>query len=317
MVSFTCNVCGARNQAEKIVAEGESCACGSSVRVRALIHLLSMELFGQRLALTEFPQLRGLRALGMTDKESYAGRLAEKFDYTNTYYDREPKFDFTQPHAELAGAYDFIISADVLEHVAPPPERAMEEVCRLLKPDGFLVGTAPCHKGDQTREHFPELHEFRVITLGDAPVLVNRRRDGSLEVHDHLIFHGGTGSTLEMRQWAAPELQSKLAASGFREVCPLTEDVPEAGILFDADVSVPFLARKEEFRWDRVARSQMVDQWRAAERQLQWERECGAILEEQILMATRSRWVRIGEKLGMGPKFGPFPRKLGSGEGAP
>jgi SAM-dependent methyltransferase len=307
---FTCNACGARNQVERLVSEAESCACGSSVRVRALIHLLSMELFGQSLPLPAFPPLRALRALGMTDKDSYSGTLAEKFSYINTHYDREPRFDFTEVHLDLAGAYDFILSADVLEHVAPPAERAMEEICRLLKPDGFLVGTVPCHAGAQTREHFPDLHEYRVIALGDSQVLVNRRRDGGLEIRDHLTFHGGTGSTLEMRQFSAPAQNNKLTASGFRDVTFLMEEVPEAGILLDSDVSLPFIARKQDFRWDRVARSQIVDLWRTAETRLRWEQDCGAILEAQIAMASRSRWVRLGQRLGLGPKFGPFPRKL-------
>ncbi|HLK47024.1 MAG TPA: methyltransferase domain-containing protein [Bryobacteraceae bacterium] len=285
--------------------------------MRALIHLLSLELFGQSLPLPGFPTLRAVRALGMTDKETYAGRLAEKFNYTNTYFDREPRVDFNETHPELAGLYDFIISADVLEHVAAPPERALTEVCRLLKPNGFLVGTVPCHQGAQTREHFPDLHEYRVILLGDSPVLVNRRRDGSIEVSEHLAFHGGTGSTLEMRQFSVADLQGSLRASGFCEVAFLSRDVPEFGILFDADVSVPFTARKGEYQWDRATRSQIVDQWRAAQNRLQWERDCSAVCEAQILMASRSRWLRLGRKLGIGPKFGPFPRKLGTGEGPP
>jgi RNA polymerase sigma-70 factor (ECF subfamily) len=38
VVSFTCNICGAKNQVEGLATEPESCACGSNVRVRALIH---------------------------------------------------------------------------------------------------------------------------------------------------------------------------------------------------------------------------------------------------------------------------------------
>src|SRR5437764_4318378 len=197
MVSFRCNVCGAFNQVEEFATEPATCGCGSNVRVRALIHLLSMELFGQSLPLTEFPKLKAIRGLGMTDKQGYAEILAEKFDYTNTYYDREPRFDFTEPHPRLYGTYDFILSADVLEHIAPPVERAIEESCKLLKPHGLLGITVFCHPSDQLREHFPHLHEFRVVPLGDSMVLVNRRADGTVEVRDDLIFHGGTGATLE------------------------------------------------------------------------------------------------------------------------
>ena len=56
MVSFTCNICGAYNQVENFATEPASCGCGSNVRLRALIHLLSMELFGQSLPLVEFPK---------------------------------------------------------------------------------------------------------------------------------------------------------------------------------------------------------------------------------------------------------------------
>src|SRR5262252_566293 len=114
MVSFICNICGAANQAQEFHTEPASCACGSNVRVRALIHLLSMELFGKTLILAGFPKLKAIRGLGMTDKECYAKLLAEKFDYVNTYYDREPRLDIRERHPDQSGAYDFIISADVL-----------------------------------------------------------------------------------------------------------------------------------------------------------------------------------------------------------
>ena len=84
VVSFICNVCGAENNVENFASEPATCACGSNVRVRALIHLLSLELFGRSFPLVEFPELKAIRALGMTDKEGYARLLAVKFDYTNT-----------------------------------------------------------------------------------------------------------------------------------------------------------------------------------------------------------------------------------------
>ena len=35
-------------------------------------------------------------------------------------------------------------------------------------------------------------------------MLINRRRDGALEIRDDLTFHGGSGATLEMREYGAP-----------------------------------------------------------------------------------------------------------------
>jgi SAM-dependent methyltransferase len=276
--------------------EPASCACGSNVRVRALMHLVSMELFGRALTVTDFPKLKSIRGMGMTDKPGYAASLAEKFDYTNTYYDRAPRFDFTAPHPELYGTYDFILSADVLEHVAPPVERPLEEVCRLLKPDGFLAATVPCTPDDAMREHFPELHEYRVIQLGASDVLVNRRADSTLEAREDLVFHEGPGAVLEMRQFGRTGLRAKLLAAGFREVHYQLDDVPTAGILFDRDVSQPLIARKEPFRLSVEAQTELLDGWVSAQAQ-------SRLLEDRMRMASESRWLRLGRRLGLGPKL--------------
>ena len=295
-VSFRCNVCGAQNRVAAFATEPASCACGSNVRVRALLYLLSMELFGRSLTAADFPKLKSIRGLGMTDKPGYAAILAEKFDYTNTYYDRPPRFDFTAPHRELYGACDFILSADVLEHVAPPVERPLEEICRLLKPDGFLAATVPCTPDDAMREHFPELHEYRVIGLGASDVLVNRRRDGTLEAREDLVFHEGPGAVLEMRQFGRTGLRAKLMAAGFREVQFLLDDVPEAGILFDGDVSQALIARKEPFHLSAAAQSELLVNWIGAQTE-------SRLLADRIGMASESRWLRLGRRLGVGPKL--------------
>jgi ubiquinone/menaquinone biosynthesis C-methylase UbiE len=43
---------------------------------------------------------------------------------------------------EADGAFDAVLCIEVLEHV-PDPVRALEELCRLLKPGGILLVTAP------------------------------------------------------------------------------------------------------------------------------------------------------------------------------
>jgi len=301
LVSFYCNICGAWNEVETFATEPATCACGSNVRLRALIHLLSMELFNQSLTLAEFPRLKAIRGLGMSDQEGYARILADKFDYTNTYYDREPRFDFTEVHPHLYGAYDFILSADVIEHIAPPVERALEEACRLLKPHGILGITVFCHPSDKLREHYPGLHEFRVVPLGGGMVLINRRDDGSLEIRDDLVFHGGTGATLEMREFGVTSLDAKLRASGFRDVYFLAENMPAIGIYFDHDVSQPLVARKRPFVMEKCAVSQLIDAWR--------EGGAGPVdgqaapLRQRIAAARASRWLRLGRALGLGPKL--------------
>jgi len=296
MAPFTCNVCGTYIQGERFATEPASCGCGSNVRLRALVHLISMEMFGLSLPLLEFPQIQAITGLGMTDKECYAALLARKFDYSNTFYDRDPRFDITERHPHAYGAYDFVVSADVLEHIAPPLDRALEETCLLLKPHGFLAATVYCDAGDELREHFPELHEYRIVPLGGSSVLINRRRDGTFEITDKVEFHGGTGATLEMRRFGITGLRAALLRAGFREVFLLTDDIPEIGVYFDHDVSQPLIARKEPFVLDRNATRQLVDLWRS-------EREQVTGLDARMRLAARSRWLRLGRLFGAGPKL--------------
>jgi SAM-dependent methyltransferase len=309
MIEFICNVCGSRNHIAdaEFATEPASCACGSNVRTRALIHLLSMELFGRSLMLADFPRLKSIRALGMSDKPCYASLLQEKFDYQNTFYDREPRVDFSNPPTSLYGTLDFVLSADVLEHVAPPVETTLTEVFRLLKPHGFLVATVPCSAGEILREHYPDLYQYRILPLGGTPVLVNRRRDGQLEVTDELAFHGGVGATLEMRQFTVAALHQKLLATGFTDTRFFNENVPEFGILFDHDVSQPLIASKQEpFALAGAARAEIIDLWRSAEDQACQTgplQETNEILAARIRLASRSRWLRLGRAFGVGPKF--------------
>lgn len=303
MVAFRCNICGAYNERENFATEPPSCACGSNVRVRALVHLLSLEILGESMIAADFPRLRGIRGFGMSDKACYANLLADKFDYTNTYYDQEPRLDFTEEHPALWNSVDFILSSDVLEHIAPPYERALAESCRLLKPHGFFVGTVFCNPADQMREHFPDLYDYRIVKLDTGQVLINRRRDGALETHEDLIFHGGHGATLEMREFGITELQRGFKACGFQELTFLTEDVPEIGVIFDADVSQPFLARKAPFVFDRCSRSQMIQEWKSASNRA-YEAEVRAdFLAQQVRMAMQSKWLKLGSRLGLGPRF--------------
>ena len=296
MAPFTCNVCGTYNQGERFATEPASCGCGSNVRLRALVHLISMELFGVSFPLPDFPRLQAIAGLGMTDKECYSAALARKFDYTNTYYDRDPRLDIAERHPQAYGAYDFIVSADVLEHIAPPLDRALEETCLLLKPHGFLAATVYCDPGDELREHFPGLHEYRIVPLGGSPVLINRRRDGTVEITGDLKFHGGSGATLEMRDLGIAGLEAALLRAGFQEVSFLTDDIPEIGVFFDHDVSQPLIARKEPFILGGNARRELINLWRS-------ERQQAAGLEARMRLAAQSRWLRLGRLFGAGPKL--------------
>jgi len=68
---FLCNICGLENPGpvESFDREVANCSgCGSSGRWRSLIYMLSQELFGATLTLKEFPVLKSIRGLGMSDE---------------------------------------------------------------------------------------------------------------------------------------------------------------------------------------------------------------------------------------------------------
>lgn len=249
--TFICNVCGAScpRPEQGLGRETENCAaCGSTVRLRALIALLSQELFGVVMALPEFPVLRGIRCIGMSDAPDLARRLAEKFDYTNTFYHQAPQFDVTRPDPRDCGRYDFILSSEVMEHVPPPVERGFTALHGMLKPEGLLLMTTPYTLGGKTAEHFPELHEYTLAAPGRKTVLVNRRRDGSIETFENLVFHGGHGSTLEVRLFSEDSLRGVLLQAGFREVHFAGENCPEFGVEHSETWSLPIAARKASFQ---------------------------------------------------------------------
>jgi SAM-dependent methyltransferase len=215
--------------------------------VRAVIALLSEELLGVAMTLADFPVLKGIRGIGMSDSSELAEKLAQKLDYTNTFYHQAPRFDVTNPDQQDFGRYDFILTSEVMEHVPPPVEQTFANLFRLLKPDGLLILTTPYTLGGQTKEHFPELYQFTLASLGKATVLVNRRRDGSVEVFENLIFHGGPGSTVEMRVFTEESLRQNLLAAGFSTVRVAFEDIPEFGVEHSETWSLPMVARKGTF----------------------------------------------------------------------
>jgi len=322
MITFTCNLCGISNTVEAIPWEAPTCSnCGSNVRMRAIIYMLAMELFGEARLLPEFPRCDTVKGFGMSDAQCYSTLLSEKVNYTNTFYDREPYLDITESHSDQHGSYDFILSSDVFEHVAPPIERAFEEAFRLLKPHGVLCITVPSVIADQTVEHYPDLNQYTVIELAGEHVLINRKKDRTLEVHDNLVFHGGIGATLEMRLFAQADLVRKLRDAGFSDVVLQMEPVERFGIVFDGPWSRPLVARKQPFpKITAPARQQKSETAPRAERQPEpapgadtriahLYQEKAALedrlekVETQLRLAAGSRWLKLGRKMGLGPNL--------------
>ncbi len=320
---FTCNVCGkiCERSAATFGREVPSCPqCGSTVRLRGLVALLSQEVFGAELAMPDFPVIKGVRGIGMSDPPMLAAGFAEKFDYTNTFYHQSPHLDITQPAEGDLGRYDFIVSSEVMEHVPPPVELAFANLYRMLKPDGLLLLTVPYGLDERTAEHFPELNEYGLASLGGRVVLVNRRRDGSTEVFENLCFHGGGGSTLEMRVFCEASLKEILAGAGFSDVRIAAESLPEFGVEHSETWSLPIVARKGRFRPPvaEVARAykaasaasrRVPELERELDERLEWVRKLQVEFDERTkwalaLQSEREQlesrlWTKIGRKLGL------------------
>jgi SAM-dependent methyltransferase len=263
VAEFTCNACGKNNPWSGAPFEREKpgCTkCGSTLRTRALLGALSMELFGTHLPLTDFPRIKSLRGLGTSDSSQYARRLGEVFDYRNTFYDREPRFDWAHS-TEPAGSYDFVLSSDVLEHVAPPDDLAFRNAFAMLKPGGVLVFTVP-YDLEESTEHFPELYQYGLAEVGDSTILVNRTRTGQLQVSENLVFHrNGTGRSLEMRVYSEQRLRDTLYTAGFTSVKIYSESTPEFGIVPAEAWSLPVAARKGPFACGIDAMRDVMQEW--------------------------------------------------------
>jgi SAM-dependent methyltransferase len=244
---FTCNICGASSpiEADTFDREIPSCkGCGSNVRWRSVILALSDGLFEQSLVLEQFPERRDIAGAGLSDSTVYADRLAAKFDYRNTQFFGEPRLDITDPPDELLGTLDFLIASDVFEHVEPPVERAFKCSFSLLKPGGLFVLTTPYTHEDETREHFPSLNEYKVVYFKGAPIVVNRAVDGSWEVFENPVLHGGLGATLEMRSFARQSLIDHMEAAGFTGIAVNDEPRIEFGISWPMPFGAPIVGRR-------------------------------------------------------------------------
>lgn len=246
---FRCNICGANCDTllDQLGRETRSCeSCGSTPRYRALIRALTFALFRKPIALPDIDRHEEMTGLGLTDCDNYAGRLAEKFAYQNTFYHQEPKLDISDPAIAscLIGSQDFIISSDVFEHVAPPVDKAFRNAWTILKPGGVLVLTVPYGLQAETIEHFADLNDYSVVNQEGSYVLRNITATGEIQEFRQLVFHGGPGTTLEMRVFAQDDLLRRLRQAGFDEVyIHRTPDFAH-GVWWPELWSLPITARK-------------------------------------------------------------------------
>lgn len=237
-IPYRCNICGVANQLFPSTAHRElaKCdACGSTPRFRGIVHILSLSLFGRSIALGDFPTDKRLRGIGMSDWDGYATELAERLDFTNTFYHTEPRLDLTAlaedtPFRDL----DFVICSEVFEHVSPPLPPPFRNLRRLLRPGGRLVFSVPYTSALVTTEHFPSLHHYKLQQFGEDWIIVNKTRNGNWEVFNNLIFHGGPGTVLEMRLFSEDDVLYHLRGAGFSDIEIFNKPVWDIGYYWPA-----------------------------------------------------------------------------------
>ena len=74
-------------------------------------------------------------------------------------------------------------------------------------------------------------------------MLGNRTRSGAQQIFEDLVFHGGPGSTLEMRVFSRDDLLRHFTNAGFTSPRIYGEAAEQFGIVWDCQWSLPMAAR--------------------------------------------------------------------------
>jgi len=188
---------------------------------------------------------KSIKGLGISDDPRYARALAQKFDYTNTFYHKSPRLDVMQNAAEHEGRYDFILCSDILEHVIGDWRVAIVNLISYLKPEGVFIFSVPCsNQAENTVEHYPGAIDYKVVGTIDGPGALIKYSDGSEILAKQPTFHGGPGNTLEMRIFSKKDIQQFCLSYGWN--CGLIEgDYPHFGIVFKHEEPGIFIISKK------------------------------------------------------------------------
>ncbi|MEC3949573.1 methyltransferase domain-containing protein [Sphingobium sp. HWE2-09] len=187
-----------------------------------------------------------IRGIGLSDSISLANRLSQSFDYTNTFYHTDPMLDICNPSDSWINQHDFLISSDVFEHVPSPVQRAFDGAFSVLRPGGLFVLTVPFDDRQNTTEHFPNVRDFKLIDFDGEWLLAGRTAEGDYELHNDLIFHGGPGTTVELRFFSRDDLIGHLEAAGFTAIEVHDCEIHEYGIFHPHYQGVPITAWKPQ-----------------------------------------------------------------------
>jgi len=216
-----------------MVREALTCVhCGSSVRLREVTAAVGREVLGTTVAARDWPGRKELTGIGFSDPDVYAEHLNRVTSYQNTWFHQEPRVDVTDLASFGGRTYDFAVCSDVLEHIPAPVDRAFDNLFRILNVGGTLVLNVPMRDGT-TLEHYPELTDFVTVEEADGWVLAGTRPDGTSYRARDVVFHGGPGTTAEMRLYGREDVRGHLHRAGFVDVVEHREEEERSGIVHD------------------------------------------------------------------------------------
>lgn len=246
IITYTCNICGTSNSEEKKLFHRELAVCRgcrANARFRGIVLALQRELLGRDAILKDVPRDSSIRGLGLSDAPVYASWLAQKFRYINTSLVSEPRLDLRTEDWKKYRNQDFIICADVLEHVPQPLDPIFRTLRSMLRPGGVLVLTVPYADIPNTLEHYPHLKSFRILEKEGRRVVESLRTDGKVELHENPIFHGGEGDTLELRVFSQGDVLAYLYRAGFENIQVHDQAEPGQGYYWPPMPERPSLGR--------------------------------------------------------------------------
>lgn len=236
-MSYLCNITGKIFSLDNVFVHREGCmAFGYNSRFRAICYIFTKLFYGKCKILSDLETNKDIKGIGMSDA-GWASLLADKFQYTNTFYHTEPYLDiYNETHVQKYKDLNFIISSDVFEHINPYPglQYAFDNLYKMLKKDGVLIFSVP-YTHCEHKEHYPNLYEYKIEQDNNGNyILHNKTIDGQIERFDNLCFHGGPGNVLEMRLFSKSSIIEYLTQSGFSEITfhEIDEDMNKCGIFW-------------------------------------------------------------------------------------
>lgn len=249
MSLIDCTVCGATT--EPVL--GLCADCNSTPRQRAMALGVLRALKRQETSVQACKMDKSREGLGITDWFILAAILANRFSYTNSFFHKFPKLDICAPPDVAVGSFEFCTCSDVLEHVLPPVSKAFAGLFAMLKPGGAAVLSVPAtEQVSGIYEKYPNLYEFSIVEDRDGSYrLENITRDGIVEIFHNLNFHGGPGTTLEMRVFSWNGFLTALSDAGFVGI-ESVENVPVHGIPGRPLSGNVVIARKPAYRVPRI-----------------------------------------------------------------